>query len=130
MTRERLQRLYSDFLTEEGYKPYLDKDGDVQFKREGRTYFIAVAESDSQFFRVVLANFWEIESEKERAQVIAAADASNGKSKVAKIFTVKDNVWACVELFLRKPEDFKGVFTRMMSAIDYGVAIFVAKMRE
>lgn len=42
-----------------------------------------------------------IESQKERAYVLAAADASNAESKVSKIYTVKDNVWGAVELLWR-----------------------------
>jgi hypothetical protein len=127
---EQLQRLYTEYLAEEGYKPEVDSDGDVRFKREGRLYFIEVSEDDPEFFHVVLANIWSIESEKERLQVLAAADYSNAKSKVSKVHTVRDNVWVSIELFVASPEDFKGVFKRIMSAFDNGVANFVNKMRE
>jgi hypothetical protein len=129
-TKKELQQLYSEYLREEGYKPEIDGDGDVVFKREGRVYFIAVSEKDPEFFRVVLANIWPIESEEERSQVLIAADLSNAKSKVAKVFTVKDDVWVSVELFLSSPADFKGVFNRSMSGIDYGTNEFVSAMRE
>ncbi|MBM4311584.1 MAG: hypothetical protein FJ119_11665 [Deltaproteobacteria bacterium] len=129
-SKAALQRLYTNYLTEEGYKPEVDDDGDVRFKREGRLYFIAVSDKDPEFFRVVLANIWPIESEKERVQVLVAADESNAKSKVSKVFTVRDNVWVNIELFLARPEDFKGVFKRAMSALDTGVENFAKKMRE
>jgi hypothetical protein len=130
LSKAELQRLYMDFLTAEGYQPNVDQDGDVKFKREGKTYFIAVSEADPAFFRVVLAGIWPIESEKERAQVLVAADESNAKSKVSKVFTVKDNVWVSIELFVSRPEEFKGVFKRAMSALDNGVRNFAKKMRE
>lgn len=130
VTKKQLQRLYSDYLAEEGYKPSIDDDGDVRFKREGDVYFIAVSEKDPEFFTVVLPNIWPIESEAERAKVLAAADASNSNSKVAKAYTVKDNVWVGIEFFVARPEDFKPVFKRAMSALDNGVANFVAKMKE
>lgn len=130
LKKEQLQRLYTEYLTAEGYKPEVDSDGDVRFKREGRTYFIDVSEKDPEFFHVVLANIWSIESEKERLQVLAAADYSNAKSKVSKVHTVRDDVWVSIELFVASPDDFKGVFKRVMSAFDNGVANFVKKMRE
>ncbi len=130
LKKEQLQRLYTEYLTAEGYKPEVDSDGDVRFKREGRTYFIDVSEKDPEFFHVVLANIWPIESEKERLQVLAAADYSNAKSKVSKVHTVRDDVWVSIELFVASPDDFKGVFNRVMSAFDNGVANFVKKMRE
>ena len=45
--------MYVDFLTEEGYKPTVDSDGDVRFKKEGMTYFISVHSNDPQYFRIV-----------------------------------------------------------------------------
>ena len=130
VSKEQLQRLYSEYLTEEGYKPEVDADGDVRFKREGRLYFIAVSEQDPGFFRLVLPNVWPIENEAERSKVLAAADYSNAKTKVCKVFIVKKHVWLSVELFFASPRDFKGVFSRAMAAIDTGVVKFAEKMRE
>ncbi|MBN2199503.1 MAG: hypothetical protein JW747_06585 [Candidatus Aminicenantes bacterium] len=128
--KAELQKMYMDYLTEEGYKPEIDEDGDVRFKREGRNYFIQVDDKDLEFFRLVFPNFWPIESEEERTQVLAAADVSNAKSKVAKVYTVRDNIWASIEIFVAKPEHFKDVFKRSISALENGVANFVNKMRE
>lgn len=129
-SKAELQQLYMDYLMMEGYKPEVDSDGDVAFKREGKTYFIDVQENDPEFFRVVIANIWSIDSEEERAQVLVAANDSNSKTKVSKVFTVRDRVWASIDLFVARPEDFKGVFGRAMSALDSGVASFASKMRE
>ena len=127
---KELQGMYVKYLMEEGYKPEVDSDGDVQFKREGRTYFIGVSELDPGFFRVVLANFWPINSVEERLRVLAAADYSNAELKVFKVFTVKNSVWASIELFVASPEDFRGVFRRSMLTLDSGVIIFARKMLE
>lgn len=129
-SKTELQRMYTDYLTEEGYKPSIDEDGDVVFKREGRSYFISVSEKDPEYFRVVLPNFWSIESEEERAKVLAAANWSNNRSKVSKIYTVKDNTWASIELFIKDPKDFKKVFARSMSALGNGADTFTKKMRD
>ncbi len=127
-TKKGLQDLYMKYLVEEGFQPKVDGDGDVVFKREGGTYFIRVSENDPQFFSLVFPNFWLIESEAERLRVYAAANLSNGVTKVCKIFTMKDNVWAAVELFVASPPDFKGVFRRSMSALDGGRANFRVNM--
>lgn len=129
-TREELQQLYMDYLEDEGYKPTIDSDGDVNFKREGRQYFIRVSESDPEFFQLVFFNFWSLDDEAERARALAAADVANGKSKVAKVFTNRDNMWASIEMFVGAPEDFKAVFTRASGALDFGVANFVEEMRK
>lgn len=130
VTAKQLQKLYSEYLSTEGYRPKVDGDGDVQFKREGRTYFIDVTARDPEFFRVVLANVWSIENEAERSKVLVAADYSNAKSKVSKVATVGDNVWVSTEVFVASPEDFTGIFKRLMSALDHGVTKFALKMRE
>ncbi|MEO8589186.1 MAG: hypothetical protein ABI432_07455 [Flavobacteriales bacterium] len=128
--KKALQKMYMDYLDGEGYKPEIDSDGDVQFKAEGKTYFINVLEDDPTYFRVVLANIWPIESEEERQQVLVAVDYSNAKAKVTKSYMVKDNVWVGIELFLPKAEDFEAVFARSMSALSNGTTHFVTRMRE
>ena len=125
-----LQKLYVDYLSAEGYRPEVDEDGDVVFKREGMTYFINVAEDDQEFFSVVLPNIWPIESEEERAMVLAAADRANGKAKVSKVFSMDDDVWVATELFVARPGDFTGVFQRALSAIDTATDIFTENMQE
>ncbi|MFO7638225.1 MAG: hypothetical protein R6X14_02820 [bacterium] len=131
-TAKKLQDMYMKYLAAEGYQPSIDSDGDVQFKSEGMTCFIMVQEqaSDPHFFQILLPNFWDIESEQERQQVLAAADATNAKSKVAKVHTVGD--WVCIsaELFVNEPEDFKGVFDRAMRSLSNGLQNFVSRMRE
>ncbi len=129
-SKEQLQRLYVEHLEAEGYRPSIDADGDIQFKREGRTYFIIISERDPEFFRLVLANIWKIEDDSERSRVLVAADHSNAVSKVSKVYLVQDNVWVCVELFLAAPEDFKGVFERSLAAMEVGVSNYVERMRE
>jgi hypothetical protein len=130
MDKQAKAQLYVDYLKGEGYQPEIDGDGDVRFKSEGRSYFISVDENDDSFFRVCFPNFWPIENEEERVRVHAACDHSNRRSKVAKVFTVRDDVWASLELFVATPEGFKPLFTRCMAALQNGVRNFVDKMRE
>lgn len=130
MGKEERQRLYKSYLEEQGYKPEIDKDGDVMFRREGRVYFIFVSEKDDEYFQLVFPNFWKIESEEERLKVEKAAIAATAGTKVAKVYPVCDNVWATIEMFCRPPEVFKPVFERAMSALNAGVATFVEEMRK
>lgn len=127
---DELVQLYVDFLTEEGYKPTVDSDGDVRFKKEGMTYFISVHSNDPQYFRIVLPSIYKIEDETERLQVLTACDFVNSLTKVAQMFTVKENVWVAAELFVNKPEDFKPLFNRCISAIQTGMLSYVTKMSE
>jgi len=129
LSRQELQDLYVNFLKEEGYVPNLDSDGDVVFKVEGRSYLIFVDEKDQEFFRLGFINFWKIESEEERTRVYIAASESSANTKVAKVYVVREDTWASIELFVHRPEDFKAVFKRSMSALKASVETFATKMR-
>jgi len=129
-SKSQLQELYVDFLEENGFRPTIDGDGDVVFPYEGKTFLIIVSENDLEFFQLIMPNIWPIESEMERAQVFEATDYSNAISKVSKIYSIGDNVWIGVELFLNDPPGFERVFFRALAAIQNGVDNFVGKMRE
>ncbi|MGI6632707.1 MAG: hypothetical protein ACOX5M_06605 [Bacillota bacterium] len=106
--------LYMNYLREEGYAPKLDGDGDVQFKFEGLTYCIFAEEDDREYFRISLPNFWPIESEEERRQVVVACNEATAGVKVGKVYPVGDNVWASLEMLIDPIEDFPKFFRRSL----------------
>jgi hypothetical protein len=125
--QERIQR-YRDFLTSEGYQPEVDTDGDLHFKHEGGNYWITVEEDDPYFVRVLFPNFWSIDSDEERTRALMAADHANHQCKVAKVSSTSahDNMMASFEAFFDKdhPEDFRPVFRRALSSLQYAVNTF------
>lgn len=130
VTKENKAGMYMEFLSEEGYRPTKDKDGDVTFKHEGLTYVIIVDDKDDEFFRVILPNIWPIKEQNERAKIEAAALYATAKTKVAKVFPVRDNVWVTVELFCSPPDAFRPVFRRSLSAMRTAAKTFAEKVRE
>lgn len=128
--KEIRQQTYMKFLESNGYRPELDKDGDVAFKHEGGNYIIQVDENDNVYFRLIYPNFWEIESEEERQDVLLAGNFANSDIKCAKVFMLRDNVWAVVEIFLSKPEDYEKILSRSISSIQSVVGSFRSKMQE
>ena len=122
-TKEQLQKMYSDFLAEEGYRPRLDSDGDVKFKHDGRFYFIPTSTGDQNFFTIVLPNIWPIESQEEFERVLKASNYSNSKSKASKVFTIQNNVWISTEQYLTSPDKFKDIFETSIGALDNGFKI-------
>jgi len=122
--------MYRSFLAEEGYAPKIDNDGDVLFKFEGGTYFIAVSEKDEVFFRIVFPNFWPIESEQERVRALLAAASATAETKVAKVFLVRDDTYASIEMFCSPPDTFKPVFRRCLNALRASVEHFREKMQD
>ena len=129
-TRDELQQLYIGALEKEGYRAERDDDGDVRFRHEGHLYFLEVREDDPMFFRVVLPNFWDIDSPAERLRIIDAANLASGDTKVAKIFIVRESTWAACELFLPAQEDFVAILQRCLLAIRAAVSLFSEAMRN
>jgi hypothetical protein len=118
-----------EHVRSEGYVPTIDNDGDILFKAEGRSYFVILDENDEQFYRLVFPNFWSIDDDVERERVIRAASVATAKTKVAKVFPVKDDTWASIELFLSSPEQFNSVFARSLSALQSAVRTFRETMQ-
>lgn len=129
---QQLQLMYLNYLKKEGYLPEIDSDGDVLFKKEGKSYFIDVEAQleDPNYFRIILPNFWSIENDIERLEVLVAADQVNSTIKIIKVYTVKDNTWASAQIFISNREDFQEFFPRLMSILSGGVELFANKMRE
>jgi len=129
-TKQYLQKTYMDYLNSEGYQAKIDSDGDVRFKSEGRTFFIAIDEDDPLFLRIVLPNIWPIENNEEKLQVLIAADYTNRKIKAAKVFIAQGNTWAAIESFVADPENISAIFKRSLSALNGSAMQFAQKMRS
>jgi hypothetical protein len=125
-------QLYMDYLGQEGYRPWIDADGDVIFKDEGGTYYIDVDLSDPHYFRLVYPQFWQIEDTAELARALVAANYATRRTKVAKVYILEgdQNTSASIETFFGEPQQFTAVFRRAMSALKAGVRSFADQMRQ
>lgn len=123
---EKLARAsqYVDVLADEGFRPAIDEDGDVEFRYEGGFYGILIDPRDEAYVRVVFPNFWPIESRDEGERVTRACVYATGKTKVAKVYTVRENVWAAIEIFCPDVDAFRAVFPRCMGALRASVHNF------
>jgi hypothetical protein len=130
MSKADRVRVFSDFLKEEGYSPKTDDDGDIYFKLEGKTYLILLDDKDEEFYRIAYPGFWSIESPDERLKVERAALKATAETKVAKVFPVRDNTWASIEIFSSSIDNAKSVFFRSMRALQAAVETFAEEMRK
>lgn len=129
LTKEQLQKMYKEYLANEGFKPEVDADGDVIFKFEGTSYYISVDAEDQEFFRIMSTEVISVKTPEERWKSEVACVYATSKTKVAKAFISSDKVRFSLELFVAKPQDFKGVFIRGMSALQAVRKNFVEKLR-
>jgi len=121
---------FMDYLAEEGFRPDIDKDGDIHFKAEGRHFFILNREKDRQFVQLLHPNFWSIESEEERQKVLVAANLTTGRCKCCKVFAADDNTSAAVEMFVAEPGHAVAVLERALGSLQNGVKTFIEEMRK
>ena len=121
---------YLNYLKEEGYAPSLDEDGDIKFKVEGKLYFLFIDDEDEEFYKLVFPNFWSVDDEPERDKIMHACVHAARTVKVVKVYTVRDNTWAVIEMFLASTDDIGTIFPRSLRALQAGVQSFVEKMRE
>lgn len=128
-SESELQSMFMSYLENEGITGWVDSDGDVQFKYNDHNYYIGVPGSDQEFIRVVLFNFWEVESNTEAIQVAFACDAVNREMKVAKAYTTSnDKVQIACELFLRRPQHLEPILKRCIDSIESSIDKFVEEM--
>ena len=109
------KKLFMRFLREDGFRPKIDED-DIVFKFEGKTHYIETNESDESYFRLILPNFWQIDTPEEESHALVVMSEVNAEIKVAKIYQRKDSIYATVEMFIDSMEGFKQVFPRCMQA--------------
>jgi len=132
MNKQQKTEMYLAYLRRRGYNPELDEDGDINFKKEGGIYLIFPDDTDDEYFSIVYPNFWKVESDAERTRALTACNLAIRVSKVVKVFLRQDskNIWAAVEVFVVKPENFEEVFDRLMSALRNGVTTFADEMKK
>ncbi len=127
---QNAQQCFMDYLEAEGFRPDLDKDGDIHFKAEGKNYYILNSEKDRQFVRLIYPNFWPIENDEERQRALVAANMASGRCKCCKVYVTDDDVIAAIELFVAEPSHAVAVLSRSLRALQNGVNAFVEEMNK
>jgi len=132
MNRDELQKLYMDYLVEEGYKASSDDDGDIEFKYEGDLYIMFVDEKDTEYFRIQSGCGLDLDTEDDKYRALQAASMVNAEYKLGKIFIRLERGVAIVEtgIFLVKPEDFKMFFKRCLGILQGMLSDFFDKLKE
>lgn len=120
-------RVISDYLSQQGYRPTTDKDGDIMFLKEGARYYIITYEDDPQYYSLARANFFQVNDDAMRLRVITAFNEVNRTTKVAKLSINHGNnhVWATAEQLFGSPEHFTLVLERSISTVDTATRKFI-----
>ncbi len=121
---------YVKYLTDEGYRPKLDDDGDVLFKHEGGSYYLIAQADDPTFLQIFYPNFWKLEKPEDLEKAYRSASEVSRATKVTKVYVNgnKENVSASVELYIQKQEDLQHFLARALAAIRHAVREFDKNM--
>lgn len=121
-----------EMLSAEGFRPELTNEGDITVKYEGMKLWIEWFGSDDDYFRVLLPNFWSIDSAEELTRAYIAASRASHKIKGGKLCVVnEDNLWASVETVISE-EDIVNpkLMLRRFSMISHAVNAFREAMSD
>jgi hypothetical protein len=131
MSWENLRQTYMSILSDEGFRPELDSDGDIHFKYESGHYFIT-ANCDDGFFYILFPSFWSIDDVEELGRAMMAASNVTRRTKAAKVYITKDlkNVSATAEALIANPSDVRKFFNRALISIRSAVESFAKEMRD
>ncbi len=115
---QRMQQI-SNYLAEEGFRPEIVEDTSLKLKYEGRLFWVDIDDDDETFYRIVCANYWNIESPEELSWALLAANVSSRSYKFAKTYVNKanDNVWTAIDYFTKDLEAFLPSLPRMISIV-------------
>ncbi|WP_161554709.1 hypothetical protein [Ereboglobus luteus] len=119
-----LRNTITEYMSEEGYRPSINADGEIMFHFEGKVCYLQTVEKDREMLRIVIINFHPLEDEAARAKATTAAQEATASTKVVKIFTLDDDTWCVAELLMPEPERFTAVLGRTLSAIRAALRTF------
>lgn len=77
-----------NFLSSEGYRPYIDEDNDVMFKAEGYTFYVDNNRSDDTYLRIVMPTIKSIDKDNtlEHISALYACNEVNSGKKLIKAY--------------------------------------------
>ena len=111
------------FLSQEGFRPTVDEEGDIRFQFEGQTLFIHPEEADPQLLKL-FGFAWRFDSEPEEEDedpelvlALQVAGICSAKHNGIKAIAIPERVIVVVaEQFYEPFETFKGTFFRLLDA--------------
>lgn len=106
-------KLAFNWLQNEGYRPYVDSDGDVAFKVEGYNYYVISYTDDDNYLSLLLPGIITIGDGEYAAGIIAANKICREK-KVVKAYLGKndDVVNLSIEMFLDNSPEVGNIMER------------------
>lgn len=95
-----------NFLKLEGYVPSIDEDGDIEFKKEGSTYFVIVVDDEAPFY-LQFSYFLGMDEDIDQVAMLKAMNEVNRDNRCIKCSIVdKDLLLISVESYCTTVAEF------------------------
>lgn len=115
-TQNQLRSDIMNFLSEEGFRPELDDDGEIAFKREGVVWYIRVSDVDSVPMYVSLALYYTYNDLYTR-QFVSESLGQLNDFKAVKTSLYGKSYSYRAEMYLNEANTFNDVFYKLVDQI-------------
>ena len=130
-TLEQVRQIYLDGLANDGYRPEVTKGGNIQFRREGQSFYVVINADDLKYFNLRTAYLVEDKSEPARIKRLEAINYANTQTKVSQASIDSDGDLVCaIELYLADPNDMAKHLNRMLASLGLLYKNYQKKMSE
>jgi hypothetical protein len=132
VSKRDLQSMYLSYLRGEGYSPRVDDEGDIAFEKNDLNFYILVDEDDLEYFNLLFPGIYSVDNQQDRQRAADAISKVNRERKVAKVYlnSEETTVSVAAEIFVRRPGDFAGTFTRMFNNVLLAAQDFLEAMED
>jgi hypothetical protein len=122
-TQSERQAVILDHLSQEGFRPTVEEDGDIGFKYQGEQLWIQVGEFDSMYYRIMGYSL-KITSADEVKYAYIAASRTSQHFKVVKAYLTlnEQHVSVCIEAFSASATDFISILEKSINLVVAGRA--------
>lgn len=111
-----------NYLTSEGYRPYIDEDNDVSFKAQGYNFYVDNNRSDDTYLRIVFPTIKSIDKDDTLQHISAlyACNEVNAGKKLIKVYML-DNGKISISA-----QTYLGTSTDVSEFIDTAIDFMIA----
>lgn len=120
-----------NYLRNEGFSPSIDNDGDIKFKKEGRTLYISIHDKESEFFNATVKMILDVDdptSTQQAFRLYKAANAVNNGKYFVKCSVLDSDgdyfIVLGVEVLVTTAAEYRTVLDRYISVVCNSVSDF------
>ena len=113
-----------------GYKPQIDKDGDILIRYEMKSFFVLGTQTEEDFLSVIFPQFYELE-EGEETKALATCNKLTRDIKLAKVYIDQTFKYFCAscEFYYHDDESMKFCLEKSLEILGLIRSGFVKTIR-